>query len=545
MGSHHSPRPISCLALLVLVLLAPSCRSPSGPGPQRQPWDDAGDPATIPGIPDLHRPAWYNFYERGIALSMKGHWALAARDFLTATGAVPGAAYGQEREMRRARTYGMHFLDDYFPHREAGVCFFHVGDYDRAESELQASLAMLPTSRASAYLNRVREARLKGSGVRLDSEAIHFAIDFPADGGYANTSRLALRGAISSQYWITDVRINGIRSFIDQAEETYRLNTTLSVQPGPQMLTITATDLAGNTRSWERRFTVDLRGPVISLGLAAGTAGAEAEVLVCDNLELARVLIDGKDVERGSDPRRVVVRLPLAGRASIAVEAEDRAGNRARFQGLPETLSQARLSGRRRAPVLQLAWATPGGDALAQADVARPLLSAAPADSGPPRLTLSPPVQERTAVTTEEYFLELEVYDRGGIKLTGVRLNDGAEDVYDLGNACHTVQLLTQTLPLQRDGENRKPTENLVVLRAEDCAGRKLEKRLVIVQRPRYDLDGKLRMQADLMPFKATGGPRLSGVAAQLHEEFMLALRQPERQRLGVVRRDPEVFERM
>jgi hypothetical protein len=52
-------------------------------------------------------------------------------------------------------------------------------------------------------------------------------------------------------------------------------------------------------------------------------------------------------------------------------------------------------------------------------------------------------------------------------------------------------------------------------------------------------------MQADLMPFGAADGSRLKSMAATLHQELMLALRQPERQRLGIVRHDPEVFERM
>jgi hypothetical protein len=533
------------LPLLLSALLAPSCRSPSESGRQREPWDGVGDPAAIPGIPPLRRPAWYNFYERGVALAMKGHWALAARDFLTATGEIPGAAYGKDREMRRAKTYGMHFLEDYFPHREAGVCLFYAGDYGRAEGELQTSIAMLPTSRASVYLNRVREARLKNAGVRLDPEAIRFALESPGDSGYANTSRLAVRGTISSRYWISDVRVNGVRLFVDQAEETYRLSTTLTVPPGPQALTLTATDLAGNVKTCERRFTVDLSAPAISLGTVPGTRDAEAEVVVSDDHELARVLINGKPVPSGPDRRRAAARLPVAGLAAVVVEAEDRAGNRARYSGSPDTLGRAPAPARGRAPVLQLACLQPAAGSLALADVARPLHSSMPAAAEPPRLTLSPPVQERTAVTTEEYFLELEVYDRGGIRLAGIRLNDGPEDVCDLGETCHTVQLLSRTLPLERDRQNSKPTENVLVLRAEDCAGRQQEKRLVIVQRPRYDLDGRLRMQADLMPFKATGGPRLAALAAQLHEEFMVALRQPEQQRLNMVRHDPEVFERM
>jgi len=536
-----------CLALALLVLLGPSCRSPSEAGRGHEPWDGAGNPDGIPGVPPLRRPLWYNFYERGTALAMHGHWALAARDFLTASGQVPGATYGKQVERRRARTYGMHFLEDYFPHREAGVCFFHLGDLERAESELQASLSMLPTSRASVYLNRVRESRLRQSGVRQDAEAIRFAIDGPPDGGYASTSRLALRGTISSPHWIQSVSVNGNRLFIDQAVENYALETVLSLQTGPQTLTLTASDLAGNTRRWERRVTVDLRGPVISMGLvAADGQGLQADILVSDDHELARVLVEGQALAAGQDPRRRTVRVPLAGRSAITVEAEAAAGNRARFQGLPERASQAAGPARPRRPgVVQLAWAGPSGSLPLLAAAAQPPPGAAPADVESPQFTMSPPVAGRTGVTTEEYYLELEVYDRGGIRLAGVRLNDGTEDLYELGNSCHTVQVLTQRLPLRRDPGNAKPTENLLVLRAEDCGGRQQEKRVTIVQRPRYDLDSRLRMQADLLPFAAAAEPALARAAASLHEEIMLALRQPDRQRLGIVRHDPEVLERM
>jgi len=73
------------------------------------------------GEPVIRRATWWNFYNRGLARSLNGKWAAAAEDFLVAMGRKQGAVYGEEDEKRRAKTYGLHFLDDYFPHRELGV----------------------------------------------------------------------------------------------------------------------------------------------------------------------------------------------------------------------------------------------------------------------------------------------------------------------------------------------------------------------------------------------------------------------------------------
>lgn len=106
---------IHCLLPLTALLLLPGCQS------------------SKPSSSDhLRRPSWWGFYERGLQRSQQERWQAARDDLETAIGARAGAIYADPIDRRRAKTYGMHFLDDYFPNRELGVCFYYLGDYKQA-----------------------------------------------------------------------------------------------------------------------------------------------------------------------------------------------------------------------------------------------------------------------------------------------------------------------------------------------------------------------------------------------------------------------------
>src|SRR5437763_1903589 len=66
------------------------------------------------GKPDgLFMEQWNDYYLRGISYSDGGFWSDAAADFQE-------ALKQRDRDQRRARTYGLHFID-YFPNRELGI----------------------------------------------------------------------------------------------------------------------------------------------------------------------------------------------------------------------------------------------------------------------------------------------------------------------------------------------------------------------------------------------------------------------------------------
>jgi len=90
---------------------------------------------------------WYNFYEDGLKEMETGNWAKAIEYFKE-------AVKTQYQDTKKIKTYGMHFIE-YFPHREIGICFYHLGKNDVADRELRLSLQHEYSARAQEYLAKV------------------------------------------------------------------------------------------------------------------------------------------------------------------------------------------------------------------------------------------------------------------------------------------------------------------------------------------------------------------------------------------------------
>ena len=91
--------------------------------------------------------AWYKEYELGLQAMEKQQWREAAVHFRKAIAVKP-------LDKSKTRTYGMHFIE-YFPHRELGICLYHLGENDAAQRQLNISLKQEPTQRASDYLKQI------------------------------------------------------------------------------------------------------------------------------------------------------------------------------------------------------------------------------------------------------------------------------------------------------------------------------------------------------------------------------------------------------
>jgi TolB-like protein len=90
---------------------------------------------------------WYNYYEDGLKEMQTGNWAKAIENFKEAVKI-------QYQDTKKIKTYGMHFIK-YFPHRELGICFYHLGKNDVADRELRLSLQHEYSARAQEYLAKV------------------------------------------------------------------------------------------------------------------------------------------------------------------------------------------------------------------------------------------------------------------------------------------------------------------------------------------------------------------------------------------------------
>ncbi len=90
---------------------------------------------------------WYNYYEDGLKQMALGNWAKAIENFKE-------ALKTQDRDVKTIKTYGMHFIE-YFPHREIGICYYHLGQHDLARAELMLSLQQEYSARAQEYLSKL------------------------------------------------------------------------------------------------------------------------------------------------------------------------------------------------------------------------------------------------------------------------------------------------------------------------------------------------------------------------------------------------------
>jgi len=90
---------------------------------------------------------WYNYYEDGLKKMEIGNWSSAIENFNEAVKV-------KNQDTQQIKTYGMHFIE-YFPHREIGICFYNLGQFDFAKNELTISIRQAYSSRAQEYLSKL------------------------------------------------------------------------------------------------------------------------------------------------------------------------------------------------------------------------------------------------------------------------------------------------------------------------------------------------------------------------------------------------------
>jgi TolB-like protein len=95
---------------------------------------------------------WYNYYEDGLN-------AMKRQDYAKAITLFQDAMKVKDRDMKRIKTYGMHFIE-YFPHRETGICWYSLGEGQKAKNELNTSLMQESSERAIEFLTKIEGGRL-------------------------------------------------------------------------------------------------------------------------------------------------------------------------------------------------------------------------------------------------------------------------------------------------------------------------------------------------------------------------------------------------
>ncbi|MCD6328968.1 MAG: hypothetical protein J7M10_01225, partial [Candidatus Cloacimonetes bacterium] len=107
---------------------------------------------------------FYQYYNKGLEYMEKGDWLRAIEEFKS-------AASLEFEDTKKMRTYGTRFIK-YFPHREMGIAYYQLGEFNKAKDELELSIAYKKSKEAEKYLEKVLLGIPPGQDIVVQEEII-------------------------------------------------------------------------------------------------------------------------------------------------------------------------------------------------------------------------------------------------------------------------------------------------------------------------------------------------------------------------------------
>jgi hypothetical protein len=279
------------------------------------------------------RNNWWNYQERGMSYADGECFEAALPDIEEAIKQrdklVPKKqlVQGHACDQRRARTYGMHFVD-YFGHRERGVVLFRTGLIDEAEKELEYSLSCTESSKAQYFLDKVRETRLRQT--QADKLAPTLEITSFQEKAYTNQLEVTIAGTARDDQFVKEILINGSPVLIPLADKEITFSQKLELSAGPNQVEIVVRDLLGKSVSKTLSIHVDRAGPQLSLEDIRRLSMAdyiEVRGLVSDVTGIKEFTLNQSPVTVRSGSGEFVAQVKLGGKDKIEFKATDSAGN--------------------------------------------------------------------------------------------------------------------------------------------------------------------------------------------------------------------------
>lgn len=469
------------------------------------------------GATDLVRfHNWWNFYERGTARLKEGRFEHARADFERCLGRRPGAKYGFPEDMWRARTYGLHFVEGYFPNRELGVCMYQLGKVKEATTLLETSMEQTPSGRAKHYLNLARKQVLAAKKVPFPE----IIVDADSITVWTRERTRLLSGAASGDGMVGEISINGKPQFIELAEGRIAFSRSIPLVSDRNVISVEASDLLGQKVKKEVVWMADWQAPEFIVRSMVKDGDKWVVRGECyDNAGLSMVSFGRlKLLKQTYDrlPKRVPVHVKFSMKDRPVFEAVDVAGNRLKIP-----ISLDLLPGEESASLVGDRFAAEGrfGRYLRGAFLSAMIIPTAAIglptpkvslkkeakDTSKPRLRLKE-ARSETEVFKEEFFLDGSASDGGGLR--SIKIN-GKEQLAEQKRG-GISSYFAQRLPLVM-GENR------FSIAVQDLAGNETTKDLkVIRKKPDYtDLSYRLSMGVP---------PLLSQERATIGEQIMRSL---------------------
>lgn len=437
-------------------------------------------------MPRYHN--WWNFYERSLSRIEREDYLGGSEDLERALGLRGGARPGLvPDDMWRARTYGLHFVEGFFPRRELGICYYKLGRLPEAAMQLEQSLRQQPSGRARHYLNRVRLAQLGGTRVAPPS----IRVDAPGESLYTTARVARIEWHVEAAGYVRNVSVNGRPEFLELAVPSRVFTRRAPLAEGSNVWVVTAADLLGQSARREIRLIADWRPPSLVVRGAVREGLEWRFTVVClDDQGLASVLVNGvenlvnpKDAEA---PRDLPLEIRLRDRRPAAVELRDRAGNA--FHAVLTVPAGTAGTGFPSPPVFAeapQAADTDGGP------VTMPQAPEAPAADGLPPILEVKGGGRTLATSRDQCYLEGSASDWHGRGLDAVTVNGTSILRGRERGGCEARFGLRLALA---------PGTNVFRVAAVDGAGNRTERQVTVIRKPPRYLDDELRLRIAVVP---------------------------------------------
>ena len=269
---------------------------------------------------------WWNYYQRGRRYLQDENYTAARSDFETALGIRPGARYPYRQDRWKVRTYGMHMLESYFPHRELGICLFNLNAPSEALNLLETSMTMEPSARAKFYINRIHETQAMQAAPPPE-------ISLTPAAQWTDQRTARIQGTVFGTNRITRLLIHGQPEFLELAENQIHFNKQIDLQEGRNLIQIASEDVAGKQSSTNLIMIADWTPPQIHL-----QRQNDHLILDClDNLGLYSI----QHNEHTIYPSSTHYSLPLPRHTNqpISITLTDHAGNKTAWSLSPKELA--------------------------------------------------------------------------------------------------------------------------------------------------------------------------------------------------------------
>jgi hypothetical protein len=484
----------------------------------------------------IWRDKWWQNYERGLSCAEGQFWDEAVASFRAALDITRG-----QHDRWRVNTYGVHFIDDYFPHRELGIAYYQLGRYEEAQRELESSLRTTETAKAKFYLNKVRRTLLQSP--RRDTTPPRLILDSPSDNFLTNDLSVVVTGHAEDDTYVEALVINGRELFVELAAPHLPFKQEVALQDGVNTIDIVATDLAGQQTRQRVQVHLDRHGPNLSLQQVEPVGMPPRRVRVqgalSDRSPIRRFILAGRDVHLPPGAAGTFaeeVDLP-PGSSALSFEAADAAGNVTRGEialgqaaSLPAGIRQGGLAppGLRHWASLSLAPVVT--DLVASSQTAQAVVRRRSREKVPPVIALTSSTiaggeghcrtRGQTIVFENSMLLEIKVTDESDI--TRVAL-DGQPLPHPQG-----VQLFfTELVPLQLD------TNNGFVLEAVDEWGNSTRCEIFVQHAVRKSRQISYRLRVLQAPFEIKERCQATALVAKAEEFLFSALLKRRRFNLG------------